>query len=528
MIIPLRHRAFVAAVAVAASVVGIIVAIHYARLDLTLSHYDARGHLIVARRIFDSLTPGWRQIGAIWLPLPHLLNAVPVQVDAWYRSGASAVAISIASFAVACAALASLILALTGSRLAAAAGVLVFALNPNVLYLQATPMTEPLLLALLLAGLAALAGLDRAWRCGSGGAGWIVGLLFALACLSRYEAWPVTAGAVAVAAWTLWRQGAPIDAAARRVYTIALAPAAAIVGFMVFSKIVIGSWFVSSGFFVPENRALGRPLLAALEIGWGIRSLSGWIVLGAGAVGVMAAGVRGVLFKDRAAELIVLALVGAEAVAWAAFYQGHPFRVRYMVPLIAAEALGVGLAAALLRPGRWRAVAAILLSAAAFYDLRPLDPTAPMVLEAQWDRPNSAARRDVTACLAEAYRGETILASMGSLGHYMQETAAAGFDLTDFLHEGNHPTWDAALKDPLPYVGWILVEERAEGGDMLARRARENPRFLHGFSRVCEGGGVALYRRQNRTLKTTRYDIPPRSMVGPAKPRSDGRSPSAF
>ena len=37
----------------------------YARLDLTLAPYDARAHLVVARRILDSLTPGWQQIGAV-------------------------------------------------------------------------------------------------------------------------------------------------------------------------------------------------------------------------------------------------------------------------------------------------------------------------------------------------------------------------------------------------------------------------------------------------------------------------------
>jgi hypothetical protein len=42
----------------------------------------------------------------------------------------------------------------------------------------------------------------------------------------------------------------------------------------------------------------------------------------------------------------------------------------------------------------------------------------------------------------------------------------------------------------------VLVEEYAEGGDILAEIARENPRLLDGFSRVCEGGGVALYRRK--------------------------------
>mgnify|MGYP003343621282 CR=1 FL=1 len=34
------------------------------------------------RGIADSLTPSWEQIGAVWLPLPHLLNMLPVQIDA--------------------------------------------------------------------------------------------------------------------------------------------------------------------------------------------------------------------------------------------------------------------------------------------------------------------------------------------------------------------------------------------------------------------------------------------------------------
>src|SRR5690348_18388568 len=96
------------AAAAAAVAGGALVALHYAHLGLTLSHYDARGHLVVARRIIDSITPGWQQIGAVWLPLPHLLNALPVQIDAFYRTGASAIAISIAAFVVTCVAIASI------------------------------------------------------------------------------------------------------------------------------------------------------------------------------------------------------------------------------------------------------------------------------------------------------------------------------------------------------------------------------------------------------------------------------------
>src|SRR5260221_8815908 len=102
---------------IVAAIGGAAVARYYANLDLTLSHYDARGHLVVARRIFDSLTPGWQQIGAVWLPLPHLLNALPVQIDLFYRTGASAIAISVLSFTIAAGAIAWIVVAITDSPL---------------------------------------------------------------------------------------------------------------------------------------------------------------------------------------------------------------------------------------------------------------------------------------------------------------------------------------------------------------------------------------------------------------------------
>jgi len=76
-------------VTLAAIVIGTAAAVHVAQLGLTLSHYDARGHLMVARRLVDSLTPGWQQLGAVWLPLPHLLNLIPAQWDWSYRTGFS-------------------------------------------------------------------------------------------------------------------------------------------------------------------------------------------------------------------------------------------------------------------------------------------------------------------------------------------------------------------------------------------------------------------------------------------------------
>jgi hypothetical protein len=115
-----------------AAILGTFAAGVYWRAGLTLSHYDAKAHLVVSRRIFDSLTPSWEQLGAVWLPL-HVINAIPVQID-FFIAPALCVAVSIVS--------------LRHGRLRgpscvahriAHRGVLAAALvlNPNVLYLRA-------------------------------------------------------------------------------------------------------------------------------------------------------------------------------------------------------------------------------------------------------------------------------------------------------------------------------------------------------------------------------------------------------
>ena len=65
-----RQRWIVTAIAVCTALVGVAAAMHYAAAGLALAHYDARAHVVVARRIFDSLMPGWQQIGAVCCRCP--------------------------------------------------------------------------------------------------------------------------------------------------------------------------------------------------------------------------------------------------------------------------------------------------------------------------------------------------------------------------------------------------------------------------------------------------------------------------
>ncbi len=145
-----------------------------------------------------------------------------------------------------------------------------------------------------------------------------------------------------------------------------------------------------------------------------------------------------------------------------------------MIPLVAACALFAGLAVGLAAPvdGARTALAAGARGLAGDRVARSGTGTRRCSSRRSWDVPASLNRRAVTECLAREYRGEKILASMGSLAHYMQELSHAGFDIADFIHEGNGVIWNLALETgPAPHAGWMLVEEEAEGGDVLAASA---------------------------------------------------------
>jgi hypothetical protein len=462
-----------------ALLLGTGAAIFYGARGLTLSHYDARAHLVVARRVGDSLTPGWRQFGAVWLPLPHVLNVVPVQVDTNYRTGTSAVAISILALSIGLGAFAAFLYRRSQSSAVAAAFPLAILANPNVLYLQSTPMTEPLLLGL---ALAAVDAVDRWARAPDARHRRLAGTLLVLLVLTRYEGWPIAAALLAAA----------LLIRVRAALRLAIYPGAAIAAFLLLSFAATGVWFVSSGFFVPDNPSAHQALLVLDDMIESTRDLGGSLLLWSGAAGVVACLALG---WRRRADLLPLALLAAGGLPFAAFYAGHPHRVRYMVPIVVALIAVSGLLVARL-PRLARAPAALLLLSLFVWTQPPLRADAAMVLEAQWETPWRLERERVTAALAPIYDGTPILASMGSLGHYMHETSSAGLPLRSFLHEGNGDLWTDALRWPERHVRWILIEERAEGGDLIAARARADATFLASFERVIEAGGLALYRRR--------------------------------
>src|SRR3981189_692608 len=65
-----------------ASAVSLFSFLYYFQHGEILLYGDAVAHINIARRVFDSQTPGLLQLGTVWLPLPHLLM-IPFLFSDW-------------------------------------------------------------------------------------------------------------------------------------------------------------------------------------------------------------------------------------------------------------------------------------------------------------------------------------------------------------------------------------------------------------------------------------------------------------
>ena len=111
-----------------------------------IAYGDSESHLNIAKRVVDSLSPGFAQLGGIWLPLPHVLMLPFVVFDPLWRSGAAGAIVSGLAFVISVLYIYKLTLLLIEKKSAGIVAALVFMANPNILYMQSTPMSELVLI----------------------------------------------------------------------------------------------------------------------------------------------------------------------------------------------------------------------------------------------------------------------------------------------------------------------------------------------------------------------------------------------
>jgi len=466
------------------------------RTGSLLNFGDAEAHLNIARRIVDSRTPGWAQIGTTWLPLPHLLTVPLVRNDWLWHTGLAGAITSGFSMAVAATFLFATARRVFESATAAGAAWAVFLLNPNTLYLGSIPMTEPVFFASLF-GLLYFTLRFRE----TGGWGSLAGAsICALAgALTRYEAWFLLPF-VAAFIWSAARGNRWIAAA-----FFCLVAGAGPLLWLAHNRYYFGdplyfyrgpySALVIQGKTAYPGRGDWRAAAQYLfEAG---RLVAGWHAIAIGGAGLLLAGARRVIWP--------LALLALPPVfyLWSIHSAGTPifvptlyphswYNTRYGLALLPLAAFGAAAVARISKP----MAAAVAVAALIPFLLHPSEHSV------TWNEAdvNSRARRQWTSQAVEYLRAaarphQTYFTSFGDLTPIYR---ILGVPLRDTLTGDNDVEWAGAVARPDLFLheDWAVVT----GGDpvqtVLDKARLRGPRYELDRRITVKGAPVVeIYRR---------------------------------
>lgn len=437
-----------------------------------LYYGDAQSHLNLSRSIIDSRTPGYDQLGTVWLPVLHVICLPLVgNMFLWSSGLAGTIPVSV------CFVAAGVFFYYAArdvylSRIAAIVVLACIALNPNVLYLAVIPMTEIVFAAGLGATVFSIFRYRATQRRGY--------VLFGIAAswfmsLTRYDGWfliPFTALAFAYfAKQHRWRMLVVFGALA------SIAPL----------YWCAHNWWETSnaldfynGPYSASAIQGGRPyrgyhnwLLAAQYYANAGELCAGWGLVIFGAIGAVCAAM-----KKAVAPLLFLLLVPIFYI-WSIHSSGLPIHVpglwpfsyyntRYGIAIVFLTAFAAG-GIPLLLPTRIKTYAWCLPVIA----LLPwfIHPSRESWICWKESQVNSDSRRAWTAeaarYLAAQYkRGQGIL-TVSASGDIAGIFCRARIPLSEVLDEGNGPAWLAAVSRPdLFHPAYWAIDQK---GDPVAK-----------------------------------------------------------
>jgi hypothetical protein len=474
--------------------------IFYYHQGAILLYGDAVAHIHIARRVFDSRTPGLFQLGTVWLPLPHLLDIPFIVNDRLWQTGLGASIPSMIAYIAGTLGVFRLVRSLT-SDVAAWIAALIYALNPNLLYMQSTAMGESLYLALFVWSVVYFAEFVRQARDDAEQAGKSLkrcGLMVSAAMLVRYDGWFLAAVIASCTAILLWRMRPNAPPLRRGLRNFILLTGSTAALFLLYNQIAFDnalefangpysaraiqqrSKTASMPSYPGENSPRDATLqflkVSRLNLAQGRTE---FLLLNGAFIALLAS----FYFARRYLSWAVLWTplpFYVLCIAWGSVPIYHPewwpfsyYNVRYGLQLLPAvavfAALGCEFLTRFFRPIYVVALAALVI-AASYHSVWHATPIC--LREAQV---NGKDRMALDRQLAEALKAFPPSATfMMNCGAHPGATQMAGMALHRVLCESSNRLWKAALKQPALSADYII----AFPSDEVARAVHDFPQDL--------------------------------------------------
>ncbi len=498
-----------------ATVISLGVWYYYYSQDLSLAYNDARSHLNIGRRVVDNLNPGLSQLGSVWLPFFHVLEVATIWNDFMYRTGLAGSIISMVSYVIGAVYLLK-ICNLLGMRKWSSLGALtVYLFNPNLLFMQSTPMTEALLLAMSVCATFYLLKWQQTEKLVD-----LIGAAFfvMLSTLTRYDGWFLLAYSATVIFLIVLKNYGKERAIGLSVLFATLAGLGVFLWFL-WNKAIFGDFFFFSNsefsakaqqdILEAEGRLLtkGNPTYSFYVYSLAVEHNLGYVLFILSTVATAF-----LLFSKRYSlevKLVILTLFVPFGFNILALIQGQSvlhlpelypytwFNVRYGLMMLPAAALALGMLV------DTRTIASILLICTVFLQTGYMYAQNDIITIQDGVQGSSGSfLNDVGDWLHTHAQTGLILVAASSQDALIFRS---GLPMKQFIHEGTGNYWKESLIEPTKYANWIIMHK----GDLVYKNLVEenNPDFMNNYTLRYKGQFSYVYERTYTGIPLTSGEI---------------------
>ena len=500
-------------------ITSIVACQYYFLHNEILLNPDAHSHMRISRSVFDSLTPGLAQLGSVWLPLPHVLMWPFIWNDYLWHSGLAG------SFvAMPCYVIAAIYLFLAAKRItrnsgASFVGTLVFIFNPNVLYLQTTPLSETVCMVTFVAACYYF----LVWIQEDTIQSLVLtsGCVF-LATLARYDGWPVFVALLCFIPLIGLLRHHRFLRIQGNVITFVILGGLGIVLWLIWNQIIFGDpLYFQHGVYSSQAQQMllvaNNTLFSYHNLWQAIRfyTIDSALSVGPLLLFLLVVALVWFLLENRFRPttfgvlvflvpfaFYILALYNGNAVIWVpgANPPGAPvymYNVRYGAQMVAPTAFCIAILADKLGSisiPYSNLVTRVLLIAVVLTQCVLVQLQG--VISLQDGQYNYACSPQHTTLdyLTEHYNGGRILTDVYAIGFDPTDSGVINF--RDVVYEGSNPYWAQALQDPAHSVEWICVNP-SNKVDLVAQHINvKSPTFSSQFALVAQQtNDILLYHR---------------------------------
>ncbi len=486
-----------------------------------LLYGDAYSHMLIARSVIDSISPGFGQLGGEWLPLPQLLMVPLIWNNFLWQTGLAGSIPSMIGYVITTTFLFLAAKRLTKSDLASFAGALIFVLNPNVVYLQTTPLSECVCFATI-----AMTGYFFLVWAQEDHIVYLVlaGIAAFFATVTRFDGWALSVSLFVLAALIEcirrhhWKQ---IEAT---LLLIGLLGSLGIILWFVWNKVIFGDplHFLHSVYSSQSQTHTNFAQSATVHNVWeSIRYYGFACFHNLGPVTCIlgiAALVKFMIRRERFPEMLAtLCYLAPLSFYIFSFYTGN---VNILLPGVSERVFNArfGVAATLPAAIFFATIASVgtrlprhaiqtvfqmLFTLLILGQYLIITQNGIITLQEGQYGVSCQPSIGLNIYLAQHYNGHMILEDTYLVPPY-QETQEVGINIRNVISSSANVTWKQALQNPAAFVDWVIISDRPLNSPYPVQVNTNAPSFQANFTMVVYEQGLALYQKNSLQSLPTR------------------------